>query len=129
LDQVLDGKLEHHVLRGDDILALADVSDSLILHVNVERGPQGGLGVFVKTSGHLQRDLGGKIVHAVTTRLGLTPRTVYIRNDVFFVERTFPMRFPFTSEDMPSVEAHRGTVTLVCSTSEGLHCGSSWEDR
>jgi hypothetical protein len=64
----------------------------------------------------------------VQTRLGFDPWSVNIRNDEFFVGDGYPVRYPFVEGDMPSVEVHKGTVTLYCLNKDGVvHCASIWE--
>ena len=119
LDRMAEGKTEHKVIHGDaDVLELGVRPDALIIHANVidhPWGPAAGkLVVFVKSSGELSSDFGAQLFRAVEARLGTEPSTVYIRNDVYFVERDFPLRYFFSAAEMPTPEHQKGTATLIC---------------
>jgi hypothetical protein len=134
VDRLADGRVERKVVQGDEDSLNLNVRPyaSTILHVNILKAnwnPTGGrLVVFVKTSGPLAPSLGKTIFEAVEMRLGAGPWAVYIRNDVFFVERGFPLKYFFSEVDLPSVEEHKGTVTMTCSRrKDGIACSRTWE--
>jgi len=126
LDTSIDGKADHRVLKGTDILDFGgDLVSTSILHVSLHRM---GAEVFVETTRPLTRELGLSIASAVEARLGFQPWYVRIRNDVYFVGQGYPLRYPFVEGDMPSVESQKGTVTLECLNRRGTtDCGSIWE--
>jgi hypothetical protein len=126
LDTSIDGKVDHRLLNGTDTLDLGgDLVGTSILHVSLERY---GAEVFVKTIRPLSRELGLSIARAVEVHLGVHPWYVNVRNDVYFVGKGYPLRYPFVEGDMPPVEQQKGRVTLKCLNKDGaINCASIWD--
>ncbi len=134
LDKLSGGTVEHRVIRGNsDVLELnLQPYDASILYVNLLQGPRipsdGRSIVFVKTLGPLTRDAGKTIFESVQARLGFEPFAVYIRNDVYFVEPGYPLEYFFADREPPSIEEHKGTITLRCARIKGaIGCATTWE--
>lgn len=111
----VSGEQQRVTLRGDDPLTLKlEHRSAEILHFGRVESPEYGLHVFVKVDGELDVALGGEILGALRRRLP-TRMTVFIREDSWFIDGSFPYGLPFEAPGAPpSVEAWERSVTVIC---------------